>query len=94
MNTVLFAVACVLMLVSIALFFRHNQAETQHEKTNAISPNSPRNALLSFFVVAGILVSFGGFWIEWMLWLGIILIEVGCVAHYVRSNRPNNDCVR
>jgi len=85
MNAVLCGIAVLLMFVSMTLFFRHNAASTNQESP---SHKPKHRLLLTLLVVSGTIVAFGGFWIGWMLWVGLILIELGCIAYYVTGERP------
>jgi hypothetical protein len=87
MNAVLCGIAVLLMFVSVAMFFRHNVASTNQESPSDKSKHHP---LLTLLVVSGTLIAFGGFWIGWMLWVGLILIELGCIFYYAPSKRPSD----
>jgi hypothetical protein len=85
MNAVLCGIAILLMFVSMALFFRHNAASASQARAGDKSKHQP---LLTLLVVSGTMVAFGGFWINWMLWVGLILIELGCIAYYATGKSP------
>lgn len=84
MNAVLCGITILLMFVSMALFFRHNPASNSHESTSDKSEHCP---LLTLLVIVGTAVAFGGYWMDWMLWVGLIIIELSCIIfHILDSN--------
>jgi len=86
MNTFLMFVALVLMLISTGFGFKR-LAQTDHEDPASLPPR--RNALFIILMTVGLIVSFGGFWIEALLWGGIIVMELGCIAYFAASERLN-----
>lgn len=87
MSSLLIVVAGVLMFVSILVASR-STATISNQETDVT--DSKHMVLHKILGVSGILISFGGFWVDSMLWAGIILIELGCIAYYVEGNRPSN----
>ena len=88
MDVLLGGVAGLLMLVSVALFFRQNSSATAKGNSGRGSKHKP---FLTLLVVSGTLIAFGGYWISWLLWVGLILIEVGCIAYHAGINPPRAD---
>jgi len=76
MNTLLMIIAGVLGLVSMSLFF--NAKEANQGINHPAKP--ARDFYFKLLVIIGVLVSFGGFFQDWMLWAGIICSELGCIG--------------
>ena len=82
MSSHLAAVVVLLMIISIMLTTRFTAVTDGCVKTDL---EQSRSRLHKAFGVVGILIAFGGIWIDWMLWVGIILIEFGCILYFRAS---------
>jgi len=81
MNTALMLIAGFLMLCTLAVFF-WKAAGSNIELTNpGISPRT--RWLLTSLILCGSIIACGGFWIDWLIWVGIILVEIGCLSFFL-----------
>jgi hypothetical protein len=90
MTGLLCIIAVLLMPVSVVLFFRHSAATLSQESS---WDNSKHRSFLTLLGVGGTVIAFGGFWVDWMLWVGAILIELSCIIYYAGSKRPGKENV-
>ncbi len=74
-NDLLCLVALVLMCVTIVVSFLPGTARCRAEHVHIKSVET----FFSVLGVSGIVILCGGFWVDWMLFAGIILIETGCI---------------
>ena len=89
MSGLLMGIALLLMVVS-ALVVASNSRGLDTVRKEAATNDLKPNLLPKILGVGGIIVALGGFWIDWMLWIGLISIELGCIAYYAGSNQPSD----
>jgi hypothetical protein len=88
MNDLLMGIALILMFVSILVASNSKVPEEASKGTRATESKSA--FLHKAFGLGGIAIACGGYWIDWLLWFGLILIEFGCIAYYVGKGQPNS----
>lgn len=82
MNTLLMVVAGLLTLATIVAFFvRPTGGGANESRSLAVHCR----LFLTALVVVGTLFALGGFWLEWCIWGGIILVEAGCLGFILWS---------
>ena len=84
MNTLLMILAVTLMLASLALFAaRFLRKETLD--LELMPPGLKAVCLTS--MNGGILLAMGGYWIESLLWIGLIVLDCGCIVYFLYAKQ-------
>jgi hypothetical protein len=89
MSGLLIGIALLLMFVSALVASNSRGADVGGKEAAANDPKP--NFLHKALGVGGIIIALGGFWIDWMLWLGLISIELGCIAYFVGNSRQREE---
>ncbi len=87
MDTLSLVLLCLALLLPFVSWWAAglSKIDMSNHVSNAVEEDG--RVLPKLLFLGGFTVSLGGIWIDWMLFLGMILIELGCIAYYLPSRR-------
>ena len=82
MESLLGAIAILLMVLTPVSFFC-NAAKSGE----SIPISTRQKTFLIVLSIAGLIIGFGGFWFTWMLYLGLIFIDLAGLIYFMGPKR-------